>query len=120
MKQGKHIEKKTRTIDIYLVLFIIASLFISIAYANITTRELTVSGNIEADNQEGVFISDVRYVSNNGADTENSKINYYIGTMLDSKVVLGSTSSSSITYEVTIYNNSNNIFLSVVHAYKPL
>ena len=116
MSKGTHAIKKLKVIDRYLVLLIIAALFMGIAYASITTRELTVSGDIEADAQEGVFISDIKYLSNSGADTENSKINQYIGTMMDSKVVLGSASSSTITYEVSIYNNSGReqVFIGMI------
>ena len=107
MKRGKHEIEKVKVIDRYLVLVLIAVLALGIAYAQIVDEELTVAGNVESEVQEGVFITQVVYKSNEGADTANSVINYYLGTMMDSKIVLGSASSSTITYEVTVYNNTD-------------
>lgn len=107
MRRGKHFRKKQGVFDVYIVLILIAILFLGIAYADITKEELMVIGNAETDVQEGVFITKIIYKSSVDADVENSKINYYLKTMMDSKVVLGSSSTSTITYEVTIYNNTN-------------
>ena len=56
------------------------------------------------------------YASNEGADTDNSKINYFTGTMLDSQIVLGNDNTSSITYEISVYNNSDcdQLFIGVI------
>ena len=108
MKQGKHERKKFKIIETYSVLMFIAALFMCVGYAAVSGDELSVEGTVTAAMQEGIFITDVSYVSNNGADTTNSKINDYSGTVLNSQVMLGDTSDSSITYEITIYNSSDN------------
>lgn len=116
MKEGKHARKKFKVIEVYSVLILIATLFMSIGYAKISDVLLNITGTVEATSQEGVFIADVVHIANNNANTENSKINYYLGTILDSKTVLGDTQDSSITYEVTLYNNSEKdyVFIGVL------
>lgn len=108
MMQGKHERKKFRIIEVYSVLMFIAALFMCVGYATISGDKLSIEGKVNAVAQEGVFITDVSYVSNNGADTTNSKINDYSGTVLNSQVMLGDNSGSSITYEITIYNSSDD------------
>jgi len=90
-------------------------LFVCIAYARVTT-ELQVEGEAEGVEQEGIYITEVAYLSNNGADTTNSKVNFFLGTMLDSNVTLGSSSSSTITYKVTVKNNTTReqVFIGIV------
>ena len=107
MKKRKHEKEKIRKFEAYSVLILIATLFMCIGYAEITSQELTITGKVSSVAQKDVFITDVKYVSNTQADTANSKINYYLGTMLDSQVVLGSTRSSSITYNITVYNSTD-------------
>ena len=106
-------KEKTRTI-LYGTFVSIMVLALGIGYANITT-ELKIEGEGDAKEQEGVYIANVEYLTDNGADTDNSKINYSLGTMLDSKIVLGSSSTSSITYQVTIKNNTDReqVFIGI-------
>ena len=115
MKEGKHAKKKFKIIEGYSVLIFIAIFFMSIGYAKITDVLITVTGTAETTSQEGVFITDVVFVDNSNADIVGSKINYFLGTVLDSKIVLGNIVSSEITYEVSLYNNSNKyIYLNTV------
>ena len=107
MKQGKRTKRKNKTIERYGVLLFLGVLLISIAYAQIAGQQMNVEADIAADSQEGVFIADV--VSQ---DTANGKINYYQDTLLSSKVTLPN-SSSTVTYEVTLYNNSNEDYVYI-------
>jgi len=94
-----------------LIAFILIScLFLCIGYAEITNTELKIAGMLEASAQEGVFISNVETT-----DTL-SKINAYVGTMLDTKTVLGTASSSEVSYNITLYNNSakEHIFIGIL------
>lgn len=95
------------------ILLILATFFMSVGYAQMNSAELNVGGIVQSYLQDGVFISDVNYLSNVSADTTSSKINYYIGTMLDSKVVLGNSLNSSLTYKISIYNNSDVDYLFI-------
>ncbi len=107
MKHSKHTRAKFRIIEKYSVLMFIAALFMCIGYATITGDVLKIEGQVTAVAQEGVFITDVVYNSNSGADIANSKINYYLGTALDSQVELGNNSGSYIKYKVTVYNSTD-------------
>lgn len=106
MKHSKHEREKFRIIEKYSVLMFIAALFMCVGYASITGDVLKIEGTVSAVAQEGVFITDVVYDSNDGADTANSKINYYLGTALDSNIMLGG-SASYIKYKVTVYNSTD-------------
>lgn len=96
---------KSRTI---LLLFCLATLFIGIGYASINSVTLDIKGTAIAKQMEGIIITDVKYTSNNNANEQDSKINKYYQTVLDSSIVLSKTdTSSSITYEIVIYNNTS-------------
>lgn len=110
MKEGKHSRKKFKIFEVYSVLIFIVTLFISIGYAEISDVLLNITGTVQATAQEGVFIANI---SNISEETTNSKINYFIGTMLESQIVLGDTADSSITYEVTLYNNSDKEYIYI-------
>jgi len=105
-------QTKTNLYGLFVALMVLA---VCIAYARVTT-ELKIEGEGDATEQQGIYITDVADLSNNGADTANSKVNFYLGTMLDSKVVLGSSSSSSLSYKVTVKNNTDReqVFIGIV------
>ncbi len=100
--------KKTNKRLIGIILII--SLFMCIGYAGITGTTLNITGELGANTQEGVFISEV--VVNDASSIVNS----YIGTMIDMKTVLGSTSSSTVSYNINLYNNSDKeqVFIGVL------
>ena len=94
---------------IFPIAILISVCLMSFGYAAISSIALDVSGTATAQAQSGVFITEVNYQSNVGADTVNSKINNFIGSVLDSTVVLSTTNNnSSITYQVKVYNNTND------------
>ena len=93
---------------IFIIFLFIATLFLGIGYAQISSVELNIGGSVIAQKQTGVVIMDVHYVSNNNANISSSIIKSYYQTMLNSKIVLGKDSSSSITYEITIKNLTNS------------
>lgn len=111
MKEGKHKRKKFKIIDKYSVLIFIVVLFMSIGYAQISDVLLNITGTVEATSQEGVFIADIKCIDEN---VNNSKIDYYIETTLSSTIVLDSNdTTSSISYEITLYNNSNKEYIFI-------
>ena len=107
MKKGKRTRERYKMIGWQGIILFLAILFMTIAYAQITGQQMTVEADVTAEAQEGVFIADV--VSQ---DTTNGKINYYQDTLLSSKVTLPS-STSTVTYEVTLYNNSNQDYVYI-------
>ena len=102
-----------------LLLLLLASiLFMGIGYSAINSITGEIDGIVIAEAQEGVFITNVEYVSNVDANLATSEIKYYEGTMMQSSVQLsGTNSASEITYKVTVYNNSENSlpFLGVLY-----
>ena len=103
MKEGKHAKKFFKIIEAYSVLIFIVTLFMSIGYAKISGTIINITGTVEANAQEGVFIANI---TKNSGETTESKINYYIGTMFESEIVLSDIENGSETYEITFYNNS--------------
>lgn len=93
-----------------IVCIVLCTCFLSIGYADITSTNLGINVNVSTTTYQGMFISDVKYSSDNEADLTNSKIIDYTGTMLHSYVCLSASNTrSSITYTVTIFNNSDAI-----------
>ena len=89
-----------------------------IGYASINSITGEIEGTVIADVQNDVFITNIEYVSDVDANINTSKIEYYIGTMMQSTVELSDTNvASEIKYKVTVYNNSlnNYPFLDVLY-----
>lgn len=90
-----------------VLLFVICSfftIFLSIGYAAIS-KDFTVSGSIVLTPQEGVFITYASVYSG------NATVNSYSGTVLNSKVDLGSSSgTSTATIDITVFNNYDETY----------
>ena len=96
---------------LYPGLFMIAVLFMGIGYAAINSVTFDINGQVNALVQEDIFITDARYVNNVDADVTNSKIKNIYETTLTSNIILSTINpSSSITYEVSIYNSTNKSY----------
>ena len=82
----------------------------SIAYAKISGNLLNITVTVEATTQTGVFITNVTNVSE---VQTNSKINYFMQTIFDSKTVLENIDASVQTYTISLYNNSNKQYVFI-------
>jgi len=91
---------------LFLLVIVLATLFLSIGYAQIADVYLDITGSVTANKQTGIVISNVTYQSNEGANPSLSTINSYYQTLLDSHIVLGAANSSTITYQVSIINTT--------------
>ena len=100
--------KNKKNVDVaYPFLLFLSVIFLSIGYASINSITNEIKGKVTATVQQGVFITDVAYVSSNNANRYESKINNYHRTTLNSSIVLSPTyNDSSITYRITLYNNT--------------
>ena len=101
-----------------LFLLLLSILLMGIGYASINSITGEIEGTVIADVQNDVFITNIEYVSDVDANINTSKIEYYIGTMMQSTVELSDTNvASEIKYKVTVYNNSlnNYPFLDVLY-----
>lgn len=94
-------------LNFVLIGCIVTSTFLlSIGYASLVSMNLNVKMNITTGAYKELYIDSVQYLNDNGADLGASKIINYTDTMLNSKICLSADSTSSITYTVTIINNS--------------
>lgn len=93
-----------------IILLIISVLFLSVGYASLNSIVMDVDGDLVVKRQDGVFISDVVYSSGINCDPAYSSINGYAGTLINGNVQLQDVADSSIIYEVTVYNSTNDIY----------
>jgi len=114
--------KKIRNVKnknlIFLYFILICATFLGIGYASINSISGEISGKVQAEAQDGVFIADAVLDTHVDAILEESEVLYYQSTMIKSKVQLSSTNpNSSVTYKITLYNNSASTyqFYSVTH-----
>ena len=84
------------------------TLFLGIGYAQVSDINLAIDGLAMTPRQTGIVITDVHYSSNNNAIPVESKIKSYYQTIMDSKMTLGNALDSSITYEMTITNTTDD------------
>lgn len=93
---------------IFSIVLIIATLFMGVGYASINAISLDISGEVIAQVQDGIFITNIKYneeLSNNVL-VDDSKINSAYQTNLDSSITLNS-SDSVFSYDITVYNSSD-------------
>lgn len=96
---------------IFLLLILISMLFMSIGYAGINSIILDLTGEIIAEAQEGIFITDVSYKDSINAEQANQEIINVYKTILNSKINLSETlEDSSITYNITVYNKIDTTY----------
>lgn len=93
----------------FSVFLIVATLFMCIGYASINSISLEMDGELVAQAQDGIFITEANYSGNVSADLSSSQVISAYQTNLNSRVVLSETDpNSSITYEIIIYNSTGS------------
>ena len=95
--------------NVYVIAIFIMTLFIGCGYAEITAMPLEVDVVATANAQDGVFITDV---VKTGENETKSKINYYISSMLESRVVL-EDSTIVEKFEITVFNKNSSDFVFI-------
>lgn len=111
-------KKKIPFKDSFISFISLIVLFMSIGYAAINSISLEISGYANASPQEGVFITDASYSTDYQADITASKINNIYQTNLSSTMVLSTTERFAyITYEISIYNSTDNDYSYVETTY---
>ena len=106
-------ENKFKKYKKILNVIIVATLFLSIGYAQITATNLQIEGTASAYEKEGVYVSNVAYSSSNNANVDASETKQRVGSTVTSKVVLGNSQTSSITYQITTTNSTANNYVYV-------
>lgn len=115
----KKVKKSFRFQLIILISIIFITCFLGIGYASFNLIELNIEGTVVAIAQQGIFITDIQYETDTNANIASSKINDYYQAIMNSTVSLSSTdANSSITYNISIYNSTNEEyeFTGVVYA----
>ena len=101
MKKNKN--KRTHVFYLFTIITILVA-FLGIGYAQMSGVTLNVDGTAKLDEQTGIVITNVTYQGSNNTDPSLSSINTYYQSLLDSTIVLGNDPTSSITYQVSIKN----------------
>ena len=78
--------------------------FTGFGYASVS-RLLELDTEFQVAGQTGVLIRQV-----SPAAGANAEIEFFHGTLLTSTLTLGSSPSSTLSYEITVYNNSNTVY----------
>ena len=87
-----------------------------IGYASVNSVLLDIGGTIQADLQDGVYITDVSYDS--GESENASKINSVYQTLLHSNINLSDSNGESfLKYKITVYNSSSDTYYYVGNSY---
>ena len=78
-------------------------IFVGIGYAEVTS-DITIQGTVDVTPPEAVFITNVTQSGTNGS---TGTVNGYTMTVLNSKTVLGNSGNSTVTYTITVFNNTD-------------
>lgn len=87
-------------------LLLIATLFMGIGYAKISDINLLVSGTATTSEHEGIIITEVNLLENQGTGT-GSVVNFS-DTLLTTNITLEETNNSTVTFEISIGNNATD------------
>ncbi len=115
---GTFIKRRISKNLLLLLILTIAIMIMGIGYSAIESVTGEIEGTVVAEAQNGIFITDVEYVSDVDANKVSSKINNFLGTMMQSTIELSKTNQvSEIKYKVTVHNNSTETvpFVGIVY-----
>ena len=96
-----------------IIVIFVATLLLSIGYAQISSRELSIEGTAKAYEQEGVYVSGVSYISGSYVNTEESYTNQRVGATVNSKIVLEENQNATATYQITATNQTDKPYIYV-------
>ncbi len=100
------------TNKLFPILILVATIFMGVGYASINSIILNINGEVVAKAQDGIYITEVEYVSDVNANLIESKILSAYQTLLNSNIILSDVDpNSSITYKIAIYNSSEKNYI---------
>lgn len=104
-KVSKVIHKK-----IFPILIIIAAVFMSVGYASVSSISLNMFGQAIAKEYDGVYITNISCYKNQNYTNDlcNKKdITSVNQTIMESDITLDNNINSTITYKITVHNDTN-------------
>ena len=105
LKDKKKIQLMKRLLP---ALILLICLLMSVGYTTVNYITLDIGGNVVAMEQEGVFVTDIKFKEGSGIHYANSNISVLKGTSLKHEIALSSTSNTSyITYIITVINSND-------------
>ena len=90
-----------------LLIILFAILILGIGYAQVSNVSLHINGTATAEMEEDILITNIVFDSSNNANQNDCIIREPYLTLMNSTITLGDTLSSTITYKVTIKNNTS-------------
>ena len=100
------------TNKLFPILILVATIFMGVGYASINSIILNINGEVVAKAQDGIYITEIEYVSDVNANLIESKILSAYQTLLNSNIILSDVDpNSSITYKIAIYNSSDKNYI---------
>ena len=99
---------RKKIISITTLFLFIGSLFLTIGYAQVA-YDLSVSGNISMNSQNGVVIKNVTEAAKVGTNTSGT-IKNYVATTLTNAITLDENGSSYIIYAVQVENTTSSLY----------
>ena len=108
-----------KKIILFMILLSISTIVLGIGFADVNIT-LELDGNANVKKIDYIKITNVKYKSDIKANLEESIINNYYMTTINSKIVLGNDITSSISYEVTLRNDTDRPFKYVDTIYDNL
>lgn len=112
MKGTEKERKYFRKNKFFALCLLIATLFMGVGYAAYSSVTLGIGGKVSAIYEEKIYILDGYYKESNNALEEDSEILSIHKTMINGEVVLSeSEEDSSITYNLTFFNDSSTDYM---------
>ncbi len=90
-----------------LLIMLLATFFMGIGYATVNML-MEVDGSALAIVTHTMEITSVTMSNSNNAVTSNCVINSYFNTNLNTTIELGNNSAASVTYTITVFNNTGS------------
>ena len=109
MKKEKNKFKIFINKNLYLLLIIVATLFMSIGYATVNNVTLDLDGTSNIKSHPGIYITDATITGGtNGTQTDRSSINMLYEDIMKSRIVLGNNQNATLTMSITMRNTTSD------------
>ena len=120
MKDSKKKVQKSNS-WIFLFLICITTCFMGIGFAKINDINLSIDGDVLAESQEGIFITDIELSDSKNIIEENTQVKNFYQSMFQSNVALSKdTNETYVTYKITVYNKFNEMYYFKLANYEGL